>query len=649
MRRCLHAPSNVLCRIAASAVVAGSFSGPLHGSIERDETQARPPQQSAPPLAPPSGTPSEPDTTSAINGFLSAREWLSALATPPTDAAEAAIPLPGVRGVSAIVRHEGRIVGVGEDWPGTVGDDRMLRRAMQRAIAEVVGDEVIRNLPDDVRAVAGTRLVLELEFAGRPEPLLGRTIDECAARVDRGLDGIALRRGQAGKTSWVVAFPGRSLASNTARSPATTITRLVRESGLPERDLPDLARIEPVGLFRFTTLRLAQSRPNSPPAVRGRGIVRVVDAEVTSESVRAYAMAALRRLTRTSAEIADPNGEPLGIGLFGTYAPARDAFDPLVAPAADQAFAAWAAAAVAASRHFSDEEREEAKAFAIRLLEDLVLVGPTESQPLATVPAMVGVACALRLLENDERLSPDAIEAGRIAREKLADRLLRGTPSEQPLIALPAAMLLGTEDRLGRAEDVRKVLDAAWASTEPTLLVSNFSWLVLAETLYSRATGEPLAQADKARSIARALFAVQAGFAELAGEPDLRGGFRLTGDRRAGVTSQSLRPTLGLAAMVGFPGYVASGDERLYRDRLIAAVRFRQELTITSDMATQFRSVPRTEGGVREALWDSELMNVANALAILVDVAVLEADPWHPPAAPTPDPAQPTAAEEPDR
>jgi hypothetical protein len=658
--RCLLATSAVAlpplpCVAAAAQHTASPPAATAPGVTSPGDTPAAEPENRRSP--PPLDTPREPDVASCVNGFLVAREWISLLEAPPVDAPDSAVALPGVRGICVLLRLDGRIIGVGEEWPGSVGDDRMLRRAVARAIAAAMGDELLRGLSEEVRATAGSRLMLEIEFAGRPEPLLGRTLDECAARIDRGLDGIAFRRGFPGSIEWFVAFPSRMLASNTARDPRGTLARLIRESGLPDRDLPDLARIEPIGTFRFASLRLAQSTPEAPPAPRGRGVTRVIDDEVTRDSVRAHTMGILRRVARALPPAEGLDGMPRGIGSFGNYIPVRDSYEPLIAPPQDQALLAWAAAAVASSTAFTAEERHEALEIARRLLDDFIETAPTESQPLALVPAMVGFACAMELVTQEaiahrddagdggdggdgggaEPINPDLFDAARIAREKLADRLARGnSPSERALAAVAAAMTVGTERRFIPAQELRTIIDSLWETADPKQLVSILPWLVLADAAYARATGEPEVHAEKAQAIMKSLFLVQAGFAELAADADLRGGFRLSGERRAGVTSQSLRPGLALAGMLSFAGFVPSGTDEgratteLFRKRLIALLRFSQELTVSGDLARLFRNPGRVEGGVREALWDSEQHVAANAMALLVNVEALRADPWGP-------------------
>ncbi len=343
---------------------------------EKPHDPAGQPAQPGPPSgglgAPPMDTPREPDVSSCVNAFLAAREWVSMMKAPATSDEASAISLPGVRGIAVMLRFEGRVIGGGEDWPGGVGDDRMLRRAVARAIAEAMGDDLIRNLDPVLRESSGQRLSIEIDFAGRPEPLLGRTFDDCASRIDRGLDGIALRRGYPGSISWHVAFPSHLIASNTARSPRGTIERLVRESGLPPKDLDELSRIEPIGIFRFVSFRLAQSSPTAPPQPRGRGVSRVIDGEVTRASVVSHAMGILRRFSRALPPEEGNEAMPKGIGVFGNYSPVRDSYEPLIAPPQDQAFVAWAAAAVAVSPSFTDADRAEARALCLRVLRDFI-------------------------------------------------------------------------------------------------------------------------------------------------------------------------------------------------------------------------------------------------------------------------------------
>jgi hypothetical protein len=510
---------------------------------------------------------------------------------------------------------------------------------MARAIGRALGDRVISEIAPAERDRAGKRLAMEVEFAGRPEPLVGRTLAECAERVAPGLDGVALRRGGE-RPTWAVRFPSRLQSTNTGGDPARSLIALLVDAGLPAKDLPELARLEPVGLFRFPSLRIAQSTPEGLPSLRGRGVPRVVDATVTPASVQAHILAGIRRFARTlppPARAPDGGGEarpPLGVA--GTYSPVADEFRPLVAPPQDQAIVAWAAAMAASSGSLDAVTREEALQLARTVLSDLTFVQPSEDSPLATIPSMAFVAMATEAIEasgQGETLGAELLEFGSLAREKLAGSLSGVSDLDRPVLLAAAAASLGTDRRFLPDREVRRELNRAWTAAPKDQLIGAYPWLMLAESRLNEISGEASPHLEDAKTIAKMLFGAQAGFGDLVQEADLAGGFRLTGAGRGGVTAQGLRPGIGLLAMTAFPGWLDVQDRRAYRDRLIPFLRFVQELAIDEDMAKFFRNGTRAVGGTRAALWDSDLPVPANALAIVAGVLALESKLWEGPPA----------------
>lgn len=570
----------------------------------------------------------EPDIAACVDAFLVARGWVDTLAPPEPEAADARLTLPGVRGLCVILRHDGRVVGSGHDWPAMAGDDRMLRRAVGRALARALGDRVIGALPESARAEAGKRLAIEIEFAGRPEALVGRTLAECAARIDPGLDGIAIRRTSDGQPSWAVAYPSRMLAHNTASVPDRTMTALLVELGLPIKDLPDLVRIDPVGVFRFASLRLAQAAPEETPGLRSRGTARVRQDELDAASTIAFAERLVRRL---AASLPSAGGERAegeralveGIGLVGDYIPVADEYRPMVAPPIDQALTAWAAATLATNEQIAPASRREAHDLAKRLVEDLAVVTSVEDSPTSSVAAMGFALCAAATLDSDKDWSEAAEDFLRVAREKLAVALRSGSANDRAIACLAATRAMQSAQRFTTINEARSRLDEAWTSAPPEQLITAFPWLVIAESRYARSTGEPVERADRARAVAELLLALQAGFGDRTAQEDLRGGFRLAGNRRASVTSQSLRPGLGLVALLAYPGFIPEEQSALYRDRGLALLRFTRELALDAEESRYVRNPRRAEGGVRNALWDSDQPVAANAMAILIAEAAL--------------------------
>ncbi|MFO0829296.1 MAG: hypothetical protein U0572_14255 [Phycisphaerales bacterium] len=635
--------------------------------------QGRPEERSAGQQSTTIGVPDdliEPDLDAAVAAFIKARAWLDGTSLPELSDKASAVPMPGTRGVAVLLRHNGRLIAVGTDWPGGgSGDDRMLRRAVGRAIVRALGDRVISSLPEPVRDTAMRELSLELECAGRPEALVGRTFAECVSRLDPGLDGIAIRRGGGGKATWAATFPAVQYATNTASTPERTIFALLTELDLPLKDLPDLIRNDPIGVFKFQTMRLAQTSPQEMPLIRGRGAPRVIDADVTAERVRSFAMKAMRRLATSGAppdSEAPPTTEDAGapgastgsasagtgaraaegssaaLGILGNYAPVPNEYKPLFAPPLEQALTAWAAASIAASERFTRAERDEARAFATRVLDELAVRSPGEESPTATIPPMAFTLCAVAKLGGEAETTELTRDLARVCREKLAEPLKSGSPVDRPLATLAAAMVLSAESRIASAGDTRTALDAVWTSAPPAELAPQLPWLVLAEMAYALNTGEQIAHAKDALALAELLMSVQAGFGASASEVDLRGGFRLTGASRGGVTSQSLRPGLGLVTMMSQPGFVPDADRSLVETRARALLRFMLELTIDEREAKFFPNADRAKDGVRTALWDSVEPVAANAMAILVAVEALEGV-FHAPSAASTPPSAPTS------
>ena len=161
----------------------------------------------------------------------------------------------------------------------------MVRRAAGRAFGEVLGDPVVAQLAPTLLSTIGRKLTLELEVAGRPVPLLGRSFFELAREVEPGLDGLAIRRGD----DWALSFPAQALARNTAGDIQRQLLRLAVELGLPAAKPADLLTRPDVSIYRFRTTHLTQSAADKRPFRTVRGDVVVARGEVTPRQVAALA------------------------------------------------------------------------------------------------------------------------------------------------------------------------------------------------------------------------------------------------------------------------------------------------------------------------------------------------------------------------
>ena len=172
-----------------------------------------------------------------------------------------------------VLRVDGRTIGVGaSDEAGPFA----LRTATEKAIRNAYADRILLPLSRTDRRRALSRLQLEIEIAGTRRPLVGATLAAAASRIRPGIDGIAVRRRQ----EVAMAFPGRLLSTGAADSQSITLVRLLRELGLPPKDLPELRRIDSVQLETFETIRIGQDASDAPPRERRRGGIFVPRAAI---------------------------------------------------------------------------------------------------------------------------------------------------------------------------------------------------------------------------------------------------------------------------------------------------------------------------------------------------------------------------------
>ncbi|MFO0873369.1 MAG: hypothetical protein U0575_05300 [Phycisphaerales bacterium] len=277
-----------------------------------------------------SASPSAPPVEACVSAWMVARGWLDQFGLPRESDAAAAVPLPSTSGVSVVLRAAGAVVGRADVNPA---DGLALRRAMGRAMGEALA--TMRSAIEKSGENAGPRLTLELELAGEPTPLLGKTVVDAARRVRPGVDGLAIRRGD----RWALAYPGRLLAANTADNPVATFAALAADVGLQANDLADLKKVADVALYRVETVRLVQFQPGAPPVALIRNDELVADSAVTRAALTDLVAATARRLVRA---VYRPSADAPPRGFLGDYRSVSDERRPPIAPAFEQALCCFA-------------------------------------------------------------------------------------------------------------------------------------------------------------------------------------------------------------------------------------------------------------------------------------------------------------------
>jgi hypothetical protein len=565
-----------------------------------------------------------PDPAQAVAAHALLLQWVQSFNLPDPDRADAAIPVDGCEAVCVRLRRQGRVMGTGID--GSAEAPLRIRRAAGRALGEVLGDPLLEGLPDSLRNRIAEQLVVELELAGRMQPLLGRQASDLADQIEPGRDGLAVRRFDV----WHYVFPGQMLAANLARNPLAHLPSMVREVGLDPANLDEHIATGAVTVYRFRTVHLAQDAPGGTAfqLVRGDRLVPTTGVETQLDEA---AWSLVQHIGRRI--YADPD-HPRAVGLLGEYRPVRDMFDPAVAPPSEQALTAMALAWYAATDRVDAQRRATAVELVQRLMRDLHEVEEGEFDPWGQWIACACIVHARLALPENQRT-----EAGRVLFDGALRRLMRiqrgdtgmlhADPQTGELVSLSineqaavaSALARGLRDAASdiTARQVRQLLDAAWASAPEPNAIALLPWMLWAEQDYAQAVNEPMRHVERFARMQQQLHQLQFGMTDgLAGDPEMQGGFLLnratTGER---ANAQSTRIAAALAGMLRDPRITAPEQHEAARTHVLAAMRFLLQLTVREGILFQFRNAERARGGLRAAPWISDMPAAAQAVGLL--------------------------------
>lgn len=535
-----------------------------------------------------------PSMEDAVAGWLRARAWLDAGTLPAETSEEAGIEIAGMEAVGVLLRMDGRSIGRGDD---PAGDDRAVRRALGRALAQAFGNERVRDLPAAIRDTLPSRLALELEFAGPDEPLLGGTLAAAASRIRPGIDGIAIRRG----TSIARSLPGRELATGTADATSSTIFRLLDELGLPPRDLPQLRELDQVSLRRFETIRIGQAASDEFPRVLLRAGDRVERGPLDPATLQAIRRRIVTNLLgHRPADVDAAADRPR---FLGDYDPIADRHDPFEATPADRLLVAWALAESGTAGSGDPTLDRRSKDAALALLRETTEL---ELQDPACTDLALLTATSL----------DDYTEIGRVL-----ETIEGGTSPTDPVgLARRAAAIGAIPVNIADDATFLQRLDDAWKMNRSVdTMVASFEWLALAERSRQRRTGESSPRLDALRAVRDSLLLRQERDATI----DLAGGLELRTGSRSTVDARTLRPGLGMAVLEQLPSDDPDANRRA-TGGVEGIVRFLRQLETAERDARLLPGWRKASGGLRIAPWSARQSVAANATAVLL---LLEATP----------------------
>jgi hypothetical protein len=421
----------------------------------------------------------------------------------------------------------------------------------------------------------------------------------------------------------------RRMASPTSRA----ILAMVTELGLPARDLPDLQALGgATAVYGAWGIRLAQPAPDAAPAVLARLLPPAAMEPLSRPAASALASRIVARLERELAPPPDAASLPEGAaetfrrtGLRGTYLVPADLNEPVVAPASDQAFVAWALAQVAGTPGFDDPLRARAAAAARRVLAALAEVDPSESPAVDDVNATaLAVLAADALREAPAGGAADVTPASFAAALDAALRRLaapaslaslRATERAHVLAALAARIAAGAA--VAERTAVQSAIDALWADTRPAQMVAIAPWLMLADRSLGRAT-PPVAARDAVDAARTVVLGTQVR-ADPSRPPSLAdeaGAFPVTGSAAGRISSQSCRVQAFVAMLAGGPESSARRERDAERAALGWGNRFIAQLCVGAAQANFAPRPDLADGGILASTADASMPPAAQGLAL---------------------------------
>lgn len=552
-----------------------------------------------------------PSIDASVAAWYTARDWVSAFAV-PRDAPEQRID--HAVGCSIILRQGGRIVGTGE---AEADEGRMLQRATGRALRDAMADPAMAAIPPELRDGIGARLTVELELAGPMQPLIGDDPNQFRNDIHPLRHGLALRL----QDQWTIKYPSRLRSMN--RWPdAAMLDGMAISLGLTSGLRDALGRNDVVA-YRFQTIDLAQTAPDAPPQLIDGGTMR----HPPSNPDRTVVATALESLLGHVEQRFWPGDEPLG--LMGSYEPAADRFEPIVAPRREQALVAWALGRVATADSSTRTVRDRASDAAATLLVGLLAPVDADDTALAEEAAVLLAMEGNRSLDP-ERLDPK-IAAARAALRSRIDAMLEQDelPSGQDLAFIGFVLASGDCEHDGAS--ARRLLDLAWERTQAAQQVSLLPWIAWAEFAMPRCGQD--GRIDELRMLRTMVLDRQVPPGDERFGTELVGGIVL-GQTAVDVTAQSLRPFASMPALLNHRDATTTEERDRQQMRLLMAIRYLLQLQAGTEDAALHRSPDRVVGGIRMAPWDSRMPTIAQALALVTLSETLEILPADSPGIP---------------
>lgn len=543
-----------------------------------------------------------PEPGAAVGTWYTVREWVNTLTVPSVDDDTQAVQDANASCYCMILRFQGRTVGIGT---ATRADKRMLHAAAERALQSALNHRTIASLPPDIQKDAGLQLTVELEVGGTMEPLVGETFREYETDIHPIHDGIALRWDD----EWVYRFPSKlRLANEHAQSSLFDAMTLSMDRSL--LNIHNALLKGDVTAYRFPVLDIGQATPTSAPMEIIGGLLGGAPPLTTSNLHFAHS-ALVDHITQSIW----PGDESLG--LMGTYEPATDRFDPLIAAPSDQAMLAFSLAEAAHGGALDAERSDTAAETAALILsvlaaKDLQMHDTTAASVVLTMDALPDLVPTDSIVAAHEH----ALDQLHILADLPASNV---NATDAHALAIAAYALA----RHGSREASRRLADRAWAALPMERHSTLFPWIAWCEL--ELAEDGAIAHRDQLLAVRNLLHQRQVPPADTHFGMELTGGY-VFGRNPTDVTSQSLRPGAAIPAMLQSIDLTAPEQVNNEWNRVRAFTGFLLQLQISPTGATLHPNASRSTGGVRRSPWDARMQPAAQAMALLTLQELLDLD-----------------------
>ncbi|MFW6335935.1 MAG: hypothetical protein ACOC3G_02245 [Phycisphaeraceae bacterium] len=569
-------------------------------------------------------------------------QWLSEDGVP--DDLDERIVVRDAIGVSVTLRVGGRTVGVGEAAIQSALVTRshpeeavelveLTRQASRRAFADLLSHlrrAAVRSREEGVTSEraeppkisdAADRVRVDVQIARQLEPVQIPAEGGLPAMMTRfapGYHGLVLVDGERAAMLW----PGRAVALNLP--PDRQIIRLVTELDRPVVDADRVGRPGGLALGRFEVIHVVRTEAGLPPQHMTRGHLPIPPRGVGVATVRDLSD---RLGYHLSSRLTDE-------GFLGTYHPTTGKYDPRLAPAAEQALAAYTMLRYDSRRLLRDGPLLAVRTRvgqSVRLAQRIVTAEGENLQP--------ATAALVLLCFDADPLSRHEPEQARQLAAGLLDvaRAVAGgeRPATEARRALLAAALASHFAELrdeAFAEAALDLVEGLWQDQQ-TPDVHTATWLGVAHTALA-----PLAEHERFGPRYRRWSQRQGDLIDLflqqqvlvpprIGPSDVIGGFDLQPTAPGSPPNPDWRsgPLLSLLAH-GLRHEAVTRD----RDRLgwllsaDLAARFTAQLMFTEAGCYYHAAPARSVGGIRTSLWDNRVSVGPHALNLLAIMDLLE-------------------------